>query len=196
MSERIQCLFLKRRTILEMLRDRGYTVPDTDISMTYTEFSNTFVNPGQLEQVYKSSDKQILVYFSEEQKLSVKNVRVILDNAKQHNLTNIIIACVEGYSPQVIDLLKEYKEINVEIFKENELLFNVTKHELVSKHRIMSEKEKKEFLEKIRVKEEQLPQIMIDDVVARYYGAKKGDLFEIIRKSETGEISYYYRITN
>lgn len=196
MSERIQCLFLKRRTILEMLHDRGYFVPESEITMSFSEFNNSFVNPGQLEQVYKGENKQVLVFFSEEQKLSVKNVRPILDNAKHHNITNVIIAVQDGYSPQVSDVIREFKEKNVEIFKENELLFNVTKHELVSKHRIMTEKEKKKFLEKIRVKEEQLPQIMSDDVVARYYGAKKGDLFEIIRKSESGEISYYYRITN
>ncbi|KCZ81911.1 hypothetical protein H312_00672 [Anncaliia algerae PRA339] len=195
MVEKAQSFYLKRKTVLEILHERGYFVPESELEQTYSDFLNAFVSTNQLEQIYKSNNKAIFVVFNEEQKLSVKAARMILENAKSYNINNVLIVVQEGHSHQVNDLIKDYKEIKVEIFKEKEVLFNVIKHELVPKHRIMSDEEKAHFLEKNRVMVEQLPQIMIDDIVARYYGAKRGDLFEIIRKGENGEVSYYYRIT-
>lgn len=39
-------------------------------------------------------------------------------------------------------------EIKIEAFKEDELLVNITEHELVPKHIIISDEEKKALLEK------------------------------------------------
>ena len=47
----------------------------------------------------------------------------------------------------------------IECFSQEELLVNVTKHELVPKHQILKEHEKAELLKKYRVKDAQLPKI-------------------------------------
>ena len=65
---------------------------------------------------------------------------------------------------------------------------------LVPKHRILSEKEKEEFLAKYKVKLTQLPRILQSDPVVKRLGAKVGDIIEIIRKIPGLPESKYYRV--
>ncbi|MEM7816103.1 MAG: DNA-directed RNA polymerase subunit H [Candidatus Aenigmatarchaeota archaeon] len=71
---------------------------------------------------------------------------------------------------------------------------DILKHRLVPKHEILSQKEKKELLEKMKVSEKQLPKILDSDPVVKKIGAKPGDLIKITRKSQTAGESVYYRI--
>jgi DNA-directed RNA polymerase subunit H len=72
--------------------------------------------------------------------------------------------------------------------------FNVLKHELVPKHTILTEEEKKELLEKLKISPHQLPKILVSDPVVKAIGAREGDIIKIIRKSPTAGESIYYRI--
>ena len=72
--------------------------------------------------------------------------------------------------------------------------FNVLEHELVPKHEILSEEEKKELLKKYNITEKQLPKILASDPVVKAIGAKPGDVIRIIRNSHVAGRSVYYRI--
>ena len=82
----------------------------------------------------------------------------------------------------------------IEPFSQEELLINVTKHELVPKHQILKESEKLDLLKKYRVKDSQLPKIQCEDPVSRYFGAKRGDIVRIVRPSETAGRYVTYRV--
>lgn len=75
-----------------------------------------------------------------------------------------------------------------------EPLFDITKHELVPKHIILSEEEKKAVLEKYKIEENQLPKILCTDPVALVIGAKPGQVVKIIRKSDTAKEAIAYRL--
>ncbi len=62
---------------------------------------------------------------------------------------------------------------------------------LVPKHRLMSEEEAKELLEKYKVDRFSLPWIAVNDPAIRHMNAKDGDIIEITRKDYVGEYKYY-----
>lgn len=72
--------------------------------------------------------------------------------------------------------------------------FNVFQSELVPKHELLTEDEKRNLLARFNVEEGQLPKIKSNDPAARALNAKKGDILRIIRKSPTAGESLYFRL--
>ena len=71
--------------------------------------------------------------------------------------------------------------------------FNVLTHNLVPKHIILKDDERKEVLEKFNIIPEQLPKILKNDPAAKEINAEEGDMIKIIRDSPTAGVSVYYR---
>ena len=71
----------------------------------------------------------------------------------------------------------------------------ITKHDLVPKHRILSPEEKEEVMKKYKIKrDKQFPKILKKDPVIKEIKAEKGDLIEILTKSPDLGENIYYRI--
>jgi DNA-directed RNA polymerase subunit H len=71
---------------------------------------------------------------------------------------------------------------------------DISLHELVPKHEILTKLEKKELLERIVADDKQLPKILISDPALEKMETKVGDVIRITRKSQTAGFSTYYRI--
>ncbi|MEM1684397.1 MAG: DNA-directed RNA polymerase subunit H [Nanopusillaceae archaeon] len=71
---------------------------------------------------------------------------------------------------------------------------DITQHELVPRHEILSEEEKKQLLEKYKVKLEDLPRIRINDPAIAKLKPKPGDIIKIIRKDPIAGETAYYRV--
>lgn len=71
---------------------------------------------------------------------------------------------------------------------------NIMAHKLVPNHIIISDKEKKELLEKYKISPDQLPKILNTDPAAVSIGAKPGQIVKIIRKSHTAKEAVAYRL--
>lgn len=75
--------------------------------------------------------------------------------------------------------------------------FDVTKHILVPKHSIISEKEKKELTSKYRLSVLDFPRISTKDPALQNLKVKEGDIIKIVRPSKTaGEAVFYRRAAN
>lgn len=84
---------------------------------------------------------------------------------------------------------------DVQLFPIKELLYNVSKHEMVPKHEpIRDEKTIQEILKRYRLKSKfQLPLILSSDPMARYLALKPGQLVRIVRPSPSAGTYTLYR---
>jgi DNA-directed RNA polymerase subunit H len=68
-------------------------------------------------------------------------------------------------------------------------------HEMIPKHMLLTEDEKKELLQKYNIQPEWLPLVKASDPVVRAIDGKPGDIVKILRKSATaGEYAIFYRL--
>ena len=75
-----------------------------------------------------------------------------------------------------------------------EIEVNIFDSHLVPKHEILSDEEKKKFLEEWNVSIKQLPRIRNTDSVVKILNAKKGDILRISRNDPAIGEYYYHRV--
>lgn len=83
---------------------------------------------------------------------------------------------------------------HIEVFTYSELLVDITEHEYVPEHTVLTEEEKQALLKRYTVNEAQLPRMTIDDPISRYFGLTYGQVVKIIRKSNAAGRSVTYRV--
>lgn len=181
-------LWLSRNTSVEMVKDRGYSTDQR--VLTQEEFSSKFQDVSSLKYVAYSGTTPVGVYFLDQEKVGKNSLEGILGEYQRENIRNVIFISTTRISPACQSLIHS----GVEFFLEEELLFNITKHSLVPKHRILKEEEKEEMLRRMKLKPEQMPKILKRDPVCRYLGAESGQVVEITRKSRTSGTTLYYKI--
>jgi DNA-directed RNA polymerase I, II, and III subunit RPABC1 len=114
---------------------------------------------------------------------------------RAEGVSNAIMVLRVDITPFAKQALQEMSDsFRIEHFKESELLVDITKHQLVPKHQVLTVAEKSELLKRYRLRETQLPRIQVNDPVARYYGMKRGQVVKIIRPSETAGRYVTYRV--
>lgn len=141
----------------------------------------------------------IWIEFNSDENVGLKQLRDYMSHLLNGKFYSGIMVTVKPITGMAIRLLRgsatltEGPKGGVEVFVEQDLLVNITKHELVPKHVLLSEEEKQQLLKRYRLKATQLPRIQSTDPVAKYLGLKRGAVVKIIRKSETAGRYASYR---
>jgi len=109
-------------------------------------------------------------------RLTIGFLQEYVQRMKDENVRRAIIVVQQHLTPFARQSLLETErsKYHVEQFHEQELLVNITEHVLVPQHQLLSDEEKKQLLDRYKMKEAQLPRIQVHDPVARYYGLKRG----------------------
>ncbi|KAM0948789.1 putative DNA-directed RNA polymerase [Dioscorea sansibarensis] len=191
-SEESHRLFLARRTLLEMLFDRGYAVSVTQMAMTLSEFRETYGEHPDLDRLripaslISNPSNKILVIFCGPERVKLPCIRGIYNQLLQENLTRLILVLQSKTTLKAREAIKEIFRFKVETFQITELLVNITKHVLKPKHDVLTEEEKQALLKKYNVEESQLPRMLLTDAIARYYGLEKG---QVVKVTYDGELT-------
>ncbi|KAK4743345.1 hypothetical protein SAY87_001346 [Trapa incisa] len=184
--------YLARRTLLEMLRDRGYVIPESELNQSFEEFLTDRGSNPDIERLRISSahrynpSKRILAIFCGPAVVKVSVIRSIGSQiANKESLTSLILVLQSSISNQAMKAVDIWP-FKVEIFQITSLLVNITKHVLKPKLVVLTESEKQNLLKKYSIQEKQLPRMMLKDALARYYGFEKG---QVVKVTHSGEIS-------
>lgn len=71
---------------------------------------------------------------------------------------------------------------------------DVSKHVLIPKHVVLSQREKADLLKRYKITVESLPCILKEDPAVAHLSAKEGDVIKILRKSPTAGEATFYRV--
>ena len=158
-----------RKVAYKMLTKRGYNIPASDSQLTPEEFAKRFVEVRrgadlatgaadprdlmtiQVQQIENSAD-QIFVFFPEDPKVGVSPIRRYVERMEQNEATRGIIVVKDNVTPFAKAAIDEMRGCNakqplfIEVFRRIELLVDITEHELVPEHQVLTMLQRPSFL--------------------------------------------------
>lgn len=190
-----------RTTVIEMLRDRGYTInPDIDVSL---ELFNSLYDDRRslnffIEQV---NMKRLYVHFYYEAKNFGKNelqgiYEYGIETYGSENLNILILTKDDKLNPTVKKTLELPEYSIVEVFHERQMIINIMRHDLQPQIRILTEEEKRTVLNRYETPASRFPVLRHDDPVARYYALQAGQMISETQLCPTQAVSITYRIVH
>ena len=111
--------------------------------------------------------------------------------SKYHDEYKLLV--VENINQKSEKIISHYKTA-CEIFKIAELKICIVEHILVPKHIVLTQEEAKIVLETYNAKQKDMPLILSNEPVARYYAMKPNDICKIERPSVMTCTTPFYRI--
>jgi len=185
------------KTICRIIIERKYTTKTIDeiynkIKPNITE--NILINSEDVhndEIIFSIDDKKYGIKFISSFLTTIKK-EVSIENFLNKNLDIHKFIIINKLSDRAIKQIVEYQ--NTEVFTLDELLIVVIDHHLVPPHYLLTPEEKEQYFTIFNHHPRDMKKILINDPVAKFYGAKVGDVFKIIRPSITSGKDTDYRI--
>ncbi|CAD8198661.1 unnamed protein product [Paramecium octaurelia] len=201
------------QTLASMIRQRGYFEANPPILLEDEPFElfeakyRTDVLPQRVVCFKKEdeTDKMVIQFYTKQTALNYEDAKKYIGELSNRQVKRLIMVfptdpfatkpqVVEKKARFFIDQVNSIQTYSFELFGEDDLVYDVTKHELVPQHIILNDKEKELLLKKYGMVDNQLPRILQSDPIARFLGLHHGDVVKIIRKSETAGLYVTYRI--
>ena len=196
-SEITTRLFEVKKNQLKMLRRRGFNIDQEKniLKITLNQFLDTYIPFAKqqkrsfrsvLTNFYVNDDGQkILVYYAdiplESTLLGVNEVSDAIADMVKWKLRNAVIITGKSLSPSATKHITGLVSYNIQIFLEEEMAYDPTEHEFVPEHIPLTIEEQRNFLEENNLSIDQLPILLTNDIIARYYGLRGGTIVKIIR---------------
>jgi DNA-directed RNA polymerase subunit H (RpoH/RPB5) len=142
----------------------------------------------------------ILIIFSEKARVSDKDLSSMIDFAERNGYNNGIII-VSDSRPSVAVLTSLRRHIAnpenklVQIFEIRHLQFDISQHRKVPQHRIIQRDELEVVLKEFHAAgPQQFPKIDSQDAMAKWMGARPGDVIEVLGLCESSGNNRRYRL--
>ena len=202
-------VYKSRSIIYKLLRLRGYDTKNYD-QQTKEELNILYQNHSKkinyemdsLDILIEGPSNKILVKYVLSEKLRGKNVEKQLDTQYEGLLEDsdnciIITKDLVNYKGTLEEFVNKVfltKKRYVQVLWLNRLLFDITQHELTPNYRILSEEEKQGVLDRFHLTDHNMPNVLVTDPLACFYGVKVGEVVEITKASETNGYNTDYRL--
>jgi DNA-directed RNA polymerase subunit H (RpoH/RPB5) len=166
----------KRRNLIE------------NVDSLFEDLNVEFINKGEVKFESNNNNKISIHHFTGKISSIVQNSPL---DTYLKNSTDVhkIVIMKEPTKRSAKQITMEY--INVEFFFEYEMMEDIPSKIFIPEHTLLLDEEKKAFLEIF--KEKELAKINDTDMMSRYYNAKIGDIFKIVRASKTAGKNIFYR---
>ena len=132
--------------------------------------------------IYKKKDgNKMCLFLNLYNKLDINIIKDVISRLNKNKINHAILIYkndITSYAKKILINIK--KEFEIEIFKDKNLMYNITKHKLVPLHEELSVKDSKKFTKKYGKK---LPVILKNDPVSKFYNFKKGSIIKVTRSN-------------
>lgn len=198
---RRRALMMAKRTQVEMLRDRGFDITSNgevnllttsidDMIAFYSNLSktNNMTIRETLSRGYKRTNiggsvETIYVYYIPNvmgESVKTSEIGPFIDIVDKYSYNSYILITGRKLTPVAHDSIR-VKSKRIEVFMEDELNINPTKHVNVPRHEPISDQEQAEILKRNNWNIIDIPKLQPQKIIARYYGFKSGQMIRIHR---------------
>lgn len=184
------------KTIVELVTDRGYDIPEEYYQLEEADFRHLY-NEKNIDIVSHKENRSIYVKFILTTRCKPSTIKDIIDEIKnivdKNNKLEVILVLKTKPNNSILKLEKDKDYNFIQIMWCKQLQINPTKHEYVPKHTKLSIKDGDDLLKKYSLSSRyQLPLLLKDDVIARYYNYKSGDIIKITNTLSSANTGYEY----
>ena len=196
----IEKLFRSRRTILEMLRDRGYVFSNELFIDDKDSFKKLFYSKNLDFRVDCDGKTPVFIKWMLNFKIKPNMIKDTIDTIREENFAEnspgkIILVTKAKPNTNISKIFKEKEFRGTELFWLNTVIFNITKHILVPTHTKMDDEEVRKLLAELYIQNKfHLPIMLKSDPITRYLDLSSGDVCRITRYSPTCGHYYSYRV--
>jgi DNA-directed RNA polymerases I, II, and III subunit RPABC1 len=156
---------------LEMFEQRGY--------------QNISHDDSKIDAI-KPDGRPVCAFMVDTSKFNVNRVQEYIAFMNELDIHHGVIVYKDNVTPMAKKIVDSSQDIMIELFMEEELQYNITKHRLVPKHERLSDEEAINFKTRFGLN---FPTLLRSDPISRFYGYNKGDVIKITRND-----SIIYRI--
>lgn len=165
------------KILCRILIERKYTTKN--INEIYDKIINSLVDD---ELLFTLDNKKYGIKFISTFLTTIKK-EASIENFLNKNSDAHKFIIINKLSDRAVKQILEYQ--STEVFTMSELLIVIIDHHIVPLHILLNEDEKSKYFSEFNHHPRDMKKILVNDPVAKFYGAKVGDLFKIIRPSIT-----------
>jgi DNA-directed RNA polymerase I, II, and III subunit RPABC1 len=157
------------RTCIEMLEQRGYEIVDSD--------------PEELTiSALKLNGEQVSVYFNNAPKFDTKSMKEVISMMEEEGIDHSIVIYKDNITAATAAVLEQTVDLKIELFAEEDLQINITKHRLQPTFCKLSADDATLFKKEYGIK---FPTLRHNQPISKFYNYEKGDVIKIQRQNNT-----------
>ena len=202
--DEVTFLYNAWRTCLEMASDRGYIINKSYNSINYSEFKFLLQDKNHNIDIICdnnsiNSSKILYIKFILGLRIKPSSIKEVFEEIKNKisddKELELTIILKNEPNNSILKLQQDQSYGKIQILWCKKLQFNITKHELVPKHEKLNEYDSERLLERYSLQSKfQLPILLRDDPVSKYYNYQNGDIIKITNtKTSQNEKYIFYR---